>query len=115
MPRPEVKLYKLNKSTPAGLRADNNYKKGPQTSIALISVVDPRSVFIEMKFYKKKIEDVCDCGASFSCLSPSIFNELKQTHKFDLQPCVRKLKAANGLPIEVKGVVRLPVVIGPKS
>ena len=24
-------------------------------------------------------------------------------------------QAANGLPIEVKGVVRLPVVIGPKS
>ena len=68
-----------------------------------------------MKFYGKKIEAVCDCGASVSCLSPSIYNELKQTHKFDLQPCLRKLKAANGLPIEVKGVVRLPVVIGPKS
>ena len=40
---------------------------------------------------------------------------MKQTHKLDLKPCLRKLKAANGLPIEVKGVVRLPVVIGPKS
>ena len=68
-----------------------------------------------MKLYEKKIEAVCNCGASVSCLSPSIYNELKQTHKFDLQPCLRKLKAANGLPIEVKGVVRLPVVIGPKS
>ena len=68
-----------------------------------------------MKLYEKKIEAVCDCGASVSCLSPSIFDKLKQTHKFDLQPCLRKLKAANGLPIEVKGVVRLPVVIGPKS
>ena len=68
-----------------------------------------------MKLYEKKIEAVCDCGASVSCLSPSIYNELKQTHKFDLQPCLRKLKAANGLPIEVKGVIRLHVVIGPKS
>ena len=68
-----------------------------------------------MKFYEKKIEAVSDCGASVSCLSPSIDNELEQTHKFDLQPCLRKLKAANGLPIAVKGVVRLPVVIGPKS
>ena len=68
-----------------------------------------------MKLYEKKIEAVCDCGASVSCLSPSIYNELKQTHKFDLQPCLRKLKAANGSPLEVKGVVRLPVVIGPKS
>ena len=67
-----------------------------------------------MKLYERKIEAVCDCGASVSCLSPSIFDELKQTHKFDLRPCLRKLKPANGLSI-VKGVVRLPVVIGPKS
>ena len=40
---------------------------------------------------------------------------MKQTHKLDLKPCPRKLKAANGLPIEVKGVVRLPLVIGLKS
>ena len=32
-----------------------------------------------------------------------------------MKPCLRKLRAANGLPIEVKGVVRVPVVIGPKS
>ena len=68
-----------------------------------------------MKLYEKKIEAVCDCGASVSCLSPLIYDELKQTHKLDLKPCLRKLKAANGLPIEVKSVVRLPVVIGPKS
>ena len=40
---------------------------------------------------------------------------MKQTHQLDLKSCLRKLKAANGLPIEVKGVVRVPVVIGPKS
>ena len=40
---------------------------------------------------------------------------MKQTHKLDLKPCLRKLRAANGLPIEVKGVVRVTVVIGPKS
>ena len=68
-----------------------------------------------MKLYEKKIEAACDCGASVSCLSPSIYNELKQTHKFDLQPCLRKLKAANCVPIEVKSVVRLLVVIGPQS
>ena len=68
-----------------------------------------------MKICEKKIEAVCDCGASVSCLSPLIYDELKQTYKLDLKPCLRKLMAANGLPIEVKGVVRLPVVIGPKS
>ena len=45
VPRPEVKEFKLNKSTPTGLRADKNDKKGPQTSVTLNSVVDPRSVF----------------------------------------------------------------------
>ena len=68
-----------------------------------------------MKICGKNIEAVCDCGASVSCLSPLIYDELKETHKLDLKPCLRKLRAANGLPIEVKGVVRVPVVIGPKS
>ena len=40
---------------------------------------------------------------------------MKQTHKLDSKQCLRKLKAANGLPIEIKGVVRVPVVIRPKS
>ena len=55
-----------------------------------------------MKLCEKKIEAVCDCGASVSYLSPSVYDELKQTHKLDLQPCLRKLKAANVLPIEAK-------------
>ena len=67
-----------------------------------------------MILYEKKIEAVRGCGAIVSCLGPLIYDELKQTHKLDLKPCSRKLKAANDLPIEVKGVVRLPVVIGPK-
>ena len=77
--------------------------------------MDPRSVFIEMKICEKKTEAVCDCGASVSCLSPLIYDQLKQTHKLDPKLCLMKLRAANGLPIEVKGVVRVPVVIGPKS
>ena len=68
-----------------------------------------------MKICEKKIEAVCDCSASVSCLSLFIYDELKQTHKLDLKPCLRKLRAANGLPIEVKGNFRVPVVIGLKS
>ena len=40
---------------------------------------------------------------------------MKQTHKLDLKPCLRKLIAANAITIEVKGVDRVPVVIGSKS
>ena len=68
-----------------------------------------------MKICEKKVEAVCACGASVSSLGPSIYDKLKQTHKLDLKQGLRKLRAANGLPIEVKSVVRLPVVIGPKS
>ena len=67
-----------------------------------------------MKICEKKNEAVCDCGASVSCLSPLIYDELQQTHKLDLRPCLGTLRAANGLPIEVKGVVRVTVVIGQK-
>ena len=66
-----------------------------------------------MKNCEKKIEAVCDCGASVSCLCPLIYNELKLTHKLDLNAGLRKLRAAN--PIEVRGVVRVYVVIGRKS
>ena len=62
-----------------------------------------------------RIEAVGDCGASVSCLSPLVYDKLKHTHKLDLKPCLRKLRGANGLPIEVKSVVRVRVVIGPKS
>ena len=68
-----------------------------------------------MKICEKKNEAVSDCGASVPCLSPSMCDELKQTHKIELIPCHRKLHALNGIPIEVQGVVRVPVFIGLKS
>ena len=68
-----------------------------------------------MENCEKKIEAVCDCGAIVSCLSCFIYDELEEMRKLDLKPCLRKRRAANDLPIEVKGVVRVPVLIGPKS
>ena len=79
------------------------------------SVVDPRSVYIAMTICNKLIEAVCDCGASVSCLSPEIFEELTKSCKIEVKPCKRKLKAANGLPIEVKGMISVPIKIGSKS
>ena len=68
-----------------------------------------------MKTCEKTNEAVCNCGASVSCLSALIYDELKQTQKLDLKPRLRKFTAAHGLPLEVKGVVRIPVIIGPES
>ena len=58
---------------------------------------------------------VCDCSASVLCLRPCIYVEFKHTDQLELKPCHRKLRAANGLPIEVKDVVCVPVKIRPKS
>ena len=65
-----------------------------------------------MQIFEQTIEAVCDCGASVSCLSPKIFETLRLNHKIELRTCERKLRAANGLPIEVRGVIRVPVKLG---
>ena len=57
------------------------------------------------------MEAVCDCGASVSCLSSKIYNELKKTYQITLEIYTRSLRAANGLPIDVKGIIRVPVYL----
>ena len=91
-----------------------NNKKGPQRTFGLNSVVDSRSVFVRLKILDKDVEAVCDCGASVSCLSSEIYNELKKTYQITLETCTRSLRAANGLPIDVEGTIRVPVYLGNK-
>ena len=111
MPCTKTLKFTLASSTPEGRRADNNQKKDPNNDVTLNSVVDPRSVFVEMQVCGKVVEAVCDCGASVSCLSPDVFENLKANNTIELKTCKRKLRAANGLPIEVKGVITVPVKI----
>ena len=77
-------------------------------------MVDSRSVFVQLKILDKTVEAVCDCGASVSCVSSEIYNELKKTYQITLKNCTRSLRAANGLPIDVKGIIRVPVYVGNK-
>ena len=77
-------------------------------------MVDSRSVFVRLKILDKDVEAVCDCGASVSCLSSEIYNELKKTYQIILETCTRSLRAANGLPIDVEGTIRVPVYLGNK-
>ena len=65
-----------------------------------------------MQVFEHNNEAVCDCGASVSCLSPKVIETLKSNNKIKLRTCERKLRAANGLPIEVRGVIRVPVNLG---
>ena len=91
-----------------------NTDNGPQQTIILKSVVVPRSVFVAIQLCDKIIEAVCDCGASVSYLSPVIFEDLRKTNGIQLNKCNKHLKAANGLPIGVKGTIRVPLTVGNK-
>ena len=110
----QSQFAKLKQSTPAGLSADMNTDNGPQQTIISNSVVDPRSVFVAIQVCDKLIEAVCDCGASVSCLSLVIFEDLRKTIGIQLNKCNKHLKAANGLPIGVKGIIRVPLTVGNK-
>ena len=96
---------------PKGQRADKNTPPGPQIE-TLNSVVDHRSVFIQIPFFDRIIEAICDSGASVSCLSSEIYDSLKLKPSLKLEPALRQVKAAQQLPIETRGVVRLPISLG---
>ena len=72
-------------------------------------------MFIQITIFDCIIEAICDSGASVSCLSSEIYDSLKLKHSLKLQPALRQLKAANQLPIETRGVVRLPISLGGRN
>ena len=69
-------------------------------------------MFTQIKIFDRIIEAICDSGASVSCLSSEINDSLKLKHSLKLEPASRQLKAANQLPIETRGFVRLPIILG---
>ena len=108
--------FKLNKSTPAGLRADNNFKEGLPTKKCNFQLSSRScTVYIEMRICDKIYEALCDCSTSVSCLSPQFNDKLKLEIKLKLKLCYRKLRAANRLFIQEEDVLRSPVIKGPKS
>ena len=105
--------FKLEMSTLAGQSADKTTNRGPQIQ-TLNSVVDHRSVFVQLSIFNTVIEAVCDSGASVSCLSSDAFGKLKNGKKLELKPSDTKLVAANKQPIVTRGIVQLPLQIGPR-
>ena len=69
MQKQNVQQFKPKPSTPEGQRADKDTSPGPQVQ-TLNSVVDHRSVFIQIKIFDRFIEAMCDSGASVSCVMP---------------------------------------------
>ena len=68
-----------------------------------------------MKIFDRIIEAIRDSGASVSCLSSEIYDSLKLKHSLKMEPALSQLKAANQLPIETRGVVRLPISLGGRN
>ena len=65
--------------------------------------------------FDRIIEAICNSGASVSCLSSEIYDSLKLKQSLKLEPALRQLKAANQVPIETRGVVRLPISLGERK
>ena len=91
-----------------------NTANGPQQTILWILVVDPRSVSVAIQVCDKLFEAVYHCGAGVFCLSPVIFEGLRNINRIQLNKCNKNLKADYGLPVGVKRIIRVPVTVGNK-
>ena len=77
-------------------------------------MVDPRRAFVAIQLCDELIGAVCHCGAIVSCLSAAVFRNLGKTNGIQLQIGNKNLKAANGLPVGVKGIKKIALTVGNK-
>ena len=75
----------------------------------LNSVVDKKSVFVNLEVCKVPVIAVCDTGASMSCISQQLFDQLPFTFSTQLQTAYRRHLAANQAKIPVLGTVTLAI------
>ena len=77
--------------------------------------MDHRSLYVQISISNKQVEDVCDSGASVSCLSEKLFNQINGNHQVKIQPSTTRLSSANQTPIQNQGTVSVPIRIGSKT
>ena len=78
--------------------------------------MDHRSLYVQISVLNKQVEAVCDSGASVSCLSEKLLNQINENHQAKIQPSTTRLSSAkNQMPIQIKGTVSVPIIIGPKT
>ena len=75
----------------------------------LNSVIDNKSVFVNLEVCSSPVTAVCDTGASVSCISQRLLKRLPVNFQNRLQPAHRRLLAANQAEIPVSGTVTLPI------
>ena len=76
--------------------------------------MDHRSLYVQISILNKQVEAVCDSGASVSCLSKKLFDQINENHQVKIQPSTR-LSSANQMPIQIEGTVSVPIKIGSKK
>ena len=107
MPCPPPK-FKLK--APAYQRGNcTGNSKSLQQTECFISVVDDKSVFVQVTVCETPLDAVCDTGASVSCLSPKVFIRLLQKIQSSLKPWSKRILAANQgeIKVEVEGTVEM--------
>ena len=77
--------------------------------------MDHRNFYVQISSFNKQVEAVCDSGASVSCHSEKLFNQINENHQVKKQPSTTRLSSANQMPIQFKGSVSVPIEIGPKT
>ena len=77
--------------------------------------MDHRSLYVQISILNKQVEAVSDSGASVSCLSEKLFNQINENHQVKMQPSSTRLSSANQMPIQIKGTVSVPIKIGSKT
>ena len=87
---------------------------GPLTQL-LNSVAAHRSLYVQISSLSKQVEAVCDSGASVSCLSEKLFNQINENLQVKTHPGTTRLSSANQMPIQIKGTVSVPIKIGPET
>ena len=98
---------------PPGISADMITENGSRRqSFISNSVVEVRSLFFAVQVCHKLFEAVFGSGASVYCLSPVIFEDFRKPNGIQLHNCNENLKAVNGLPTGVKGIVRVLLTVG---
>ena len=75
--------------------------EGPLTQL-LNSVVDHRSLYEQISILNKQVEAVCESGASVSCRSQKLFNQINELHQVKIRPSTTRLSSANQMPIQIK-------------
>ena len=72
------------------------------------SVIDNKSVLVNLEVCSSPVTAVCDTGASVSCISQRFLKRLPVNFQNQLQPAHRRLLTANQAEIPVSGTVTLP-------